>query len=617
MRLRKIARTSTPLDDTEWARLFEAETIKAGVNDEVLLLCSPAVNTPITWGVPHPVVVLPEEALAWTEEHRRVVLGHELAHVARRDARSQLFAGIACAAYWFHPLVWFVERKLRADCERACDDRVVAGGTPGSIYASHLLEVARSARSFGGPGFLSVAMARTSQLEGRLLAVLSESKRRDPVSRGEKMMIGAAAIVVVTTLSAFRPVARQETAALVSATRAEKTSTATPPVSALEIKTGVITPPRADSIFNQSINAQPGGTLILDFPTTGATITVSGWDESRVQVRGTLGGQSWRSTETTLRTVSDGVQLRNVYNGGSNRTGFSHYFDIKVPRRYSVRLKSAGGGITILGLTGMFTGTTGGGEIEIQHTRGRIDLHTGGGDVHVTSSALDGSVGTGGGAVRIEGNDGILNGDSGTGDVITSTNTTTTDGRRVTTNVDTPKGVARFGTKGLQIQRSGGSLSLDDAPNGARLITGGGPIRIGRSAGEVYASTGGGKIEIGPAAGSVIATTGAGDVTVVFSGGGMHAADITSGLGQVVLVLPDNFSGTLVLETAYTNNLSHKTYIRSDWPLETTETSDWDSSYGTPRRYVRGRKVLGTGGGIVRVRTVNGDVVVRRSTTTR
>ena len=640
LRLRKIALNSVKLDATEWTTVFDTEKRKAEVDRPVVLLCSPDVNTPITWGVFQPMVVLPEEAVGWTEEHRRVVLAHELAHVARKDARSQLFAGVVCAMYWFHPLVWLVERKLRAECERACDDRVVASGTPGSVYAAHLLEVARSARSFGGPGFLSVAMARTSQLEGRLLAVLNDSNRRDSLSRWQKGTITAVAMILVSVLSAFLPIARENPAVAPAIIEASAPSISPPsmPVPSIAepraaepgVKPATVPAVLPDSIFSESVNAQPGGTLLLDFPTTGATITVSGWDESRVQVLGTLGGKNWRSTETTLQTVAEGVRLRTVYTGGSGQTSFSNSFDIRVPRRYSVRLKSAGGGITILGLTGIFNGNTGGGEIEIRNTRGEIDLHTGGGEVHVTNSALNGNISTGGGAVRIEGNDGDLQGDSGTGDVINSTTTnsrggtvTTNRGSRTTTGAitsivgDAPESAASFGRNGTQIRRSGGSVNLDDAPNGARLITGGGPIRIGRSAGEVYASTGGGNIEIGPARGSVIASTGAGDVTVVFSGGGLHAADITSGLGQVILVLPDNFSGTLELESAYTNNFSRKTAIHSDWPLEATETTDWDASVGTPRRYVRGRKAFGNGAGIIRVRTVNGDVIVRRGSDTR
>ena len=64
--------------------------------------------------------------------------------------------------------------------------------------------------------------------------------------------------------------------------------------------------------------------------------------------------------------------------------------------------------------------------------------------------------------------------------------------------------------------------------------------------------------------------------------------------------------------SAYTDKLGHKTRIESDFPLTTTETKDWDSSEGSPRRYVRARQVVGGGDNIIRVRTVNGNVVLRR-----
>jgi hypothetical protein len=80
-----------------------------------------------------------------------------------------------------------------------------------------------------------------------------------------------------------------------------------------------------------------------------------------------------------------------------------------------------------------------------------------------------------------------------------------------------------------------------------------------------------------------------------------------------VLVVPRDLNATLDLETAYTNNLGHKTRIVSDVPLQTTETAAWDDSEGTPRRYVRARQTVGRGGGVIRVRTVNGDILVNQS----
>ena len=80
--------------------------------------------------------------------------------------------------------------------------------------------------------------------------------------------------------------------------------------------------------------------------------------------------------------------------------------------------------------------------------------------------------------------------------------------------------------------------------------------------------------------GSVEAHTGAGDVTITLTGAGSHSVDVTSGKGQVVLVLPRDLSATLEIETAYTNNLGRKTRIESELPLTITETTDWDSSTG-------------------------------------
>jgi len=208
--LRRIAASAWPLDSSDWSGILDEERNYARVTKPVRLYLSSVVSTPLTWGSRAPVVLLPEDALDWPEEHRRIVLRHELAHVARGDSFTQLIAGFVCALYWFHPLVWIAERRLRAECERACDDNVVSLGTPAAEYAAHLLEVARSARAFGAAGFLSVAMARPSQLEGRLLAVLNESRRHVSLSRGARPAAALLAALVLIPLAAFRPVPKKD-----------------------------------------------------------------------------------------------------------------------------------------------------------------------------------------------------------------------------------------------------------------------------------------------------------------------------------------------------------------------------------------------------------------------
>ena len=640
IRLGRIAKGSWSLTGAEWERALGEESREVGVTKPVRLLSSSVVSTPLTWGSRSPIILLPEDALDWPDAHRRIVLRHELAHVARGDALSQLLAGFVCALYWFHPLVWIAERRLRAECERACDDRVVSLGTPAPEYAAHLLEVARSARSFGAPGFLSVAMARPSQLEGRLLAVLNESGRRGAPSRRVRIAGLLVALLIVGSVSAFRAVPRFAPSAHRASTAKKAIAVETKPVSDnLPIARGNPRAPVAsaraitrDSTFQRSAPARDGGTLTLDL-STGGQVNITGWDKQQVLVQASLGGRDWRNTDVTFTPVEGGARLATKYTGRSNSQSFSHNFDIHVPRNFNVQISSAGGGVTINGVDGSFTGHTGGGEIEIRKSNGKVEIQTGGGDIRVSDSRLTGSASTGGGKVMIERVAGNFAGYSGSGPVtyinsdggITGKNEairigigsgrslSVSKGATTTTYVDDGVGHGgSFGASGIRMSSAGGDISLPQAPDGARVTTGGGAVRIGPSAGEVYASTGGGSIDIGPASGSVEAHTGAGNVTITLTGAGSHSVDVTSGKGEVVLVVPRDLSATLELESAYTNNLGHATRIESDWPLTVTSTKDWDSSEGTPRKYVRVRQTIGGGGGVIRVRTVNGNVILRR-----
>ena len=264
-----------------------------------------------------------------------------------------------------------------------------------------------------------------------------------------------------------------------------------------------------------------------------------------------------------------------------------------------------GGGIAIRDVEGDFSGETGGGEIIIDRARGSAHLSTGGGPVDVTNSNLSGSVSTGGGPVLIQAVTGGLKGSSGTGDVLYGNGA-------VTFSKTSRDGVREASDGKLYVTKSGGSVTLAEAPRGAVVSTGGGSIRIGTANGDVSARTGGGDVTVGPVRGSAEISTGAGDVRVVVSGIDANSVKVSSGNGTVTVRLPRNFSGELDLETAFTDNARNPTRIESDWPLQTSITPDWDSSMGTPRRYVRARESIGNGQARVRVRTVNGNIMIRR-----
>jgi len=158
----------------------------------------------MTWGVFRPSVLLPTEAAAWPAERLRVVLLHELAHVARHDWLTLAMAELAVAIYWFHPLAWWAASRMRRERERACDDRVLAAGVAASEYAADLLEVARGLGSAKDNLLPAPAMARASNLEPRVRAILDPKIRRSAVSAKLVAIASAVAMLALLPLASLR-----------------------------------------------------------------------------------------------------------------------------------------------------------------------------------------------------------------------------------------------------------------------------------------------------------------------------------------------------------------------------------------------------------------------------
>jgi hypothetical protein len=618
----RLARGATTLSDPAWLSALAAASRALGVRQQVHLCVSSKVGAPMTWGVFRPLLVLPAGCDTWSDALRRSVLLHELAHVSRRDYLLQRMAIGACAVYWFHPLAWMCARRMRQNAERACDDLVLASGTDGEAYASHLIGVARGSRELRLSGAVAIGMARPTTLEGRIVAVLNQFNERAPMTPHMKLTAAAGAAALLLVVGAVQPVraASFPMIADASETTLPAVRVSTPPV---EPRQPVVVTPtaRQDSTFDRSVAASPGGLLDLDLD-TGGNVTIRGWDESRVSVRVALGGADWRDVEVDVDRVSDGVRVRSRYVGRSDFQRFNNRFEIRIPSRFDVRIASGGGTLSIADVEGRFRGHTGGGGFELERLAGSAQLTTGGGEIRVSDSELSGRVSTGGGSVVLSRVRGGLRGSSGSGPVIhgeSGSGRTTGTADLSDMRVDRDNATISIGRNteyrsgSLSIEKAGGHIDLDRAPNGARVHTGGGNVTVGRSAGFVSASTGGGDVTVGPVAGSVRAGTGSGEVHVMIDKADEEQViDVTSGTGRVIIELPRDFDGRLDLETAYTRTFEGSARITSDWDLERAPLSGWDDREGTPRRYLQASGELGTGRGRVRVRTVNGEIIIRR-----
>jgi TonB family protein len=138
-RLRAIRRTARAFDPLpEWVRELES---RLHVSSAWYL--SPEMESPATFGIRPPSILLPKRFPTLNEAFQRAIAGHELLHVARRDWIFNLVEEVILTVFWFHPAVAWVVNRIRLSREQAVDEEVVHSLSARKPYMSALLEIAR------------------------------------------------------------------------------------------------------------------------------------------------------------------------------------------------------------------------------------------------------------------------------------------------------------------------------------------------------------------------------------------------------------------------------------------------------------------------------------------
>ena len=181
-----------------------ARPFPAGIESEIDVLETAPGRMPAACGLFRPVILMPADAREWSEERRKFVLLHELAHVRRGDMATHFLARIALSLYWWNPLAWTAWREFLKERERAADDLVLNSGARASDYAAHLLDIARSMQSTASMAAVAIPVARVSQLEGRLLAILDAGRNRASSGRASVLVAALLAAVFVLPVAAFQ-----------------------------------------------------------------------------------------------------------------------------------------------------------------------------------------------------------------------------------------------------------------------------------------------------------------------------------------------------------------------------------------------------------------------------
>jgi hypothetical protein len=187
-------RSAVPIAET-WRERVILLAGQLGIRRTVRVYESILARVPAVIGWLRPVILVPAGALIHlSAEELEAVLAHELAHIRRQDYLINLFQTAIETLLFYHPAVWWVGRRIRAEREHCCDDLAVQTCGDRIVYARALtsLEELRC-------GDRQFAMAATGgDLGGRVRRLLGS---RQPVRRRLPFVLLAGVTILVASVA--------------------------------------------------------------------------------------------------------------------------------------------------------------------------------------------------------------------------------------------------------------------------------------------------------------------------------------------------------------------------------------------------------------------------------
>jgi GWxTD domain-containing protein len=175
-----------------WVQLVRivrnADHLGASKSLPIRILSSSATLEPGVFGIVRPALLLPANISGTLSSRQlKAVIAHEMFHVRRRDNLASAMHTVVEALFWFHPLVWWLGKRLIDERERACDEAVLQSGHDPADYAEGILRVCRS--NVMTPACL--AGVSGSDLKKRI-EVIMENRGTHKLNSGKKLMLGFA-----------------------------------------------------------------------------------------------------------------------------------------------------------------------------------------------------------------------------------------------------------------------------------------------------------------------------------------------------------------------------------------------------------------------------------------
>jgi beta-lactamase regulating signal transducer with metallopeptidase domain len=147
------------------------------------------------WGIWRPAIRIPRGfSSELTPAEFETVLLHELAHVRRWDNASGAFVHFVVCVFWFYPLLWWIERQLLIERERACAEFVIQSGAPTEIYVTGILKVCRF--QVAEPAAGTSGMTH-SNLQSRMESIMSYRPKNRILPTPHLLQAALAAVMII------------------------------------------------------------------------------------------------------------------------------------------------------------------------------------------------------------------------------------------------------------------------------------------------------------------------------------------------------------------------------------------------------------------------------------
>lgn len=183
-------------DDNIAAIINKCESDLGTGTRRIRVLRSETLPVPVTMGLVHPVIILPDALLReGNTELLTSAIGHEFIHVARNDYLLNFLYELLYLPLSFHPAAALLRRRIKQTRELCCDELVAARILNAEVYARSLLRLAGSAPTLRRLSVTTtVGIADADILEARIMSLLSKPKMN---TRWKKMLLLAVSLLLL------------------------------------------------------------------------------------------------------------------------------------------------------------------------------------------------------------------------------------------------------------------------------------------------------------------------------------------------------------------------------------------------------------------------------------